>query len=100
MGQRKLFAHEIEERLDEILLLKLRQRSPRAVAMQLEAVPREHQESLLRWVGIAAQSANELGWLIASQGAVQAAELGDGLDDWVRAGLAAIVAGPGPMVAV
>ncbi|MBK8761144.1 MAG: nitric oxide reductase activation protein [Sulfuritalea sp.] len=89
MGQRKLFAHEIEERLDEILLLKLRQRSPRAVAMQLEAAPREHQESLLRWVGIAAQSANELGWLIASHGAAQAAELGDRLDDWVRAGLAA-----------
>ncbi len=87
MAQRKLFAHEIEERLDEILLLKLRQRSPREAAAQLEALPREQQEGLLRWVGIAAQSANELGWLIAVQGAAHAAELGDRLDDLARAGL-------------
>ena len=89
MGQRKLFAHEIEARLDEILLLKLRQRSASEVAARLEALSRERQERLLHWVGVAAQTANELGWLIASQAATHAEKVGEGLDDWVRAGLAA-----------
>lgn len=89
MGQRKLFAHEIEARLDELLLLKLRQRSAEHAARKLEALPRARQERVLHWVGVAAQGANELGWLLASQGAEHAAELGDAFDDWARAGLAA-----------
>ena len=89
MGQRKLFAHEIEARLDEILLLKLRQRSATDVAARLEALARDRQERVLHWVGVAAQAANELGWLIAAEAAAHGAELGDDLDGWVRAGLAA-----------
>ena len=89
MGQRKLFAHEIEARLDEILLLKLRQRSATEVAARLEALPRERQERILHWVGVAAQAANELGWLIAVEAAALGEDVDDGLDDWVRAGLAA-----------
>ena len=80
MSERKLFAHEIEERLDELLLLKLRQRSPEQAARLLEALPRGRQERVLHWVGVAAQGANELGWLLASQGAENAAELGDAFD--------------------
>jgi nitric oxide reductase NorD protein len=89
MSERKLFAHEIEARLDELLLLKLRQRSAEHAAHQLEALPRARQERVLHWVGVAAQGANELGWLLASQAAENAAELGDAVDDWARAGLAA-----------
>ncbi|MDP2134683.1 MAG: hypothetical protein Q8J99_13845, partial [Sulfuritalea sp.] len=97
MTERKLFAHELAARLDELLLLKLRQRSAAPAAALLEALPRQHQECFLHWVGVAAQSANELGWLIASLGAVQAVELGAQFeadfeaqfDSWVRAGLAA-----------
>jgi nitric oxide reductase NorD protein len=89
MSERKLFAHEIEVRLDELLLLKLRQRSPEQAARLLEALPRGRQERVLHWVGVAAQGANELGWLLASQGAEHAAELGDAFDSWARSGLAA-----------
>lgn len=88
-GTRKLFSHELEARLDELLLLQLRQRSARATASVLEVLPRARQERFLHWVGIAAQGGNELGWLFATQGAGQVAALGEGLDDWARAVLAA-----------
>jgi nitric oxide reductase NorD protein len=87
MSERKLFAHELEARLDELLLLSLRQRSAAEPAAQLEALPREMQERVLHWVGVAAQTADDLGWLLASLAAVQAANLGRHLDDWARAGL-------------
>ena len=87
MSERKLFAHELEARLDELLLLSLRQRSAAEPAALLEALPRQMQERVLHWAGVAAQTSDDLGWLIASLAAVQAAGLGEGLDDWVRAGL-------------
>ncbi|MDP1734009.1 MAG: nitric oxide reductase activation protein [Sulfuritalea sp.] len=87
MSERKLFAHELEERLDELLLLSLRQRSAAEPAALLEALPRELQERVLHWAGVAAQTSDDLGWLIASLAATQAASLGPQLDDWVRAGL-------------
>jgi nitric oxide reductase NorD protein len=87
MSERKLFAHELEARLDELLLLSLRQRSAEEPAALLEALPRELQERVLHWAGVAAQTSDDLGWLIASLAAVQAAGLGEDLDDWVRAGL-------------
>ena len=87
MTDRKLFAHELEARLDELLLLSLRQRSAAEPAALLEALPRELQERVLHWAGIAAQTSDDLGWLIASLAATQAAGLGPQLDDWVRAGL-------------
>jgi len=87
MGERKLFAHELEARLDELLLLSLRQRSAAAPAALLEALPRELQERVLHWAGVAAQTSDDLGWLIASLAATQAAGLGAQLDDWARAGL-------------
>jgi len=87
MSERKLFAHELEERLDELLLLSLRQRSAAEPAALLEGLPRELQERVLHWAGVAAQTSDDLGWLIASLAATQAAGLGAQLDDWVRAGL-------------
>ena len=87
MTERKLFADELEARLDEVLLLSLRQRSAEEPAALLEALPREMQERVLHWAGVAAQTSDDLGWLIASLAAVQAADLGPRLDDWVRAGL-------------
>ena len=87
MSERKLFAHELEARLDELLLLSLRQRSAAEPAALLEALPRELQERVLHWAGVAAQTSDDLGWLIASRAAEQAAGLGAQLDDWARAGL-------------
>ena len=87
MSERKLFAHELEARLDELLLLSLRQRSAEEPAALLESLPRETQERVLHWAGVAAQTSDDLGWLIASLAAVQAAGLGEDMDDWVRAGL-------------
>ena len=87
MGERKLFAHELEARLDELLLLSLRQRSAAEPAEQMEALPRQMQERVLHWAGVAAQTSDDLGWLIVSLAAVQAASLGQDFDDWARAGL-------------
>ena len=87
MSERKLFAHELEARLDELLLLSLRRRSAEEPAALLEALPRELQDRVLHWAGVAAQTSDDLGWLIASLAAVQAAGLGPRLDDWARAGL-------------
>ena len=93
MSERKLFAYELEARLDQLLMLSLRQRSAREPAARLEILPRETQERVLHWAGVAAQSSNDLGWLVASQAAAQAANLGPQLDDWVRHGLAAYDSG-------
>ena len=87
MSERKLFAHELEARLDELLLLSLRQRSAEEPAALLEALPRQMQDRVLHWAGVAAQTSDDLGWLIASLAAVQAAGLDQQLDDWARAGL-------------
>ncbi|MCX7149567.1 MAG: hypothetical protein NTY05_09195, partial [Rhodocyclales bacterium] len=91
MSERKLFAHELEARLDELLLLSLRQRSAEEPAARLEALPRQLQERVLHWAGVAAQTSDDLGWLIVSLAATQAASLGESLgadlDEWVRAGL-------------
>jgi nitric oxide reductase NorD protein len=87
MSERKLFAHELEARLDQLLLLSLRQRSAKEPAEQLEALPRETQERVLHWAGVATQSSNDLGWLIASQAAAHVASVGPQLDAWVRVGL-------------
>ncbi|MBK9019652.1 MAG: hypothetical protein IPL72_06485 [Sulfuritalea sp.] len=93
MSERKLFAHELEARLDELLLLTLRQRSAALPAAQLEALPRQQQERVLHWVGIAAQTSTELGWAIAQRAGTRAAQPGFALDDWARAGLEAHDAG-------
>ena len=87
MSGRKLFVHELEQRLDELLLLSLRRRSPRELAQHLESLPRELQERILHWAAVATQTSGDLGWVIASIAAERAPLVADGLDDWVRIGL-------------
>ena len=87
MDGRRLFAHELEARLDELLLLSLRRRSAAEPAALLEALPRADQERVLHWGGVAAQTSDDLGWLVVSLAAEHAARLGPALDDWARAGL-------------
>ena len=87
MSERKLFAHELEVRLDDLLLLSLRQRSAEEPAALLEVLPRESQERVLHWAGVAAQTSDDLGWLIVSLAAVHATALGQDFDEWVRTGL-------------
>ncbi|MCF8179240.1 MAG: nitric oxide reductase activation protein [Sulfuritalea sp.] len=89
MTERKLFAHELEERLDALLLLSLRQRTAEEPAALLETLPRTMQDRVLHWAGVAAQTSDDLGWLIASLAAEQAGDLDQHLDDWARAGLEA-----------
>ena len=89
MPDRKLFADEIESRLDALLLLALRQRSATLAAQSLEPLPRSVQERVLHWVAVAAQSSTELGLMLAAGAAPHQEEL----DDWVLAGLNAFDAG-------
>lgn len=90
MSERKLFASEIAERLDGLLLASLRQRSLARPAAALEALPRAAQERVLHWVGVAAQSAADLGAALAEEAATVDAA---GVDAWARSGLAAYDAG-------
>jgi len=85
MSERRLFVHELEARLDELLLLALRQRSGRLAALALEALPRDMQDRVLHWVAVAAQSSTELGGVLASHAAAHLLKL----DEWALAGLAA-----------
>lgn len=90
MSERKLFASEIADRLDGLLLASLRQRSLARPAAAMEALPRAVQERVLHWVGVAAQSAADLGAALAEEAAaVDAASV----DAWARRGLAAYDAG-------
>ncbi len=83
MSERKLFAHELEARLDELLLLSLRQRSASDAANALETLPRAVQDRVLHWVAVAAQLSNRLGETLAEGAAAHA----DDLDAWASAGL-------------
>ncbi len=62
---RKLFADEIEQRLDEVLFASPSHRSSKHVVGGLEKLPRTQQEAVLHKVGVAAQSYSELGHLVA-----------------------------------
>jgi nitric oxide reductase NorD protein len=85
---RKLFSDELEGRLDELLFASPSHRSTKSIAAGLEELAREQQERVLHWVGVAAQSYAEVGYLIASLapralGRLDAA----GFEAWVLAGL-------------
>lgn len=87
-SSRKLFSNELEQRLDELLFASTSHRSAKGIADGLERLKREEQERVLHWVGVAAQSYAEVGYLIASLapralGRLDAA----GFEAWVLAGL-------------
>jgi nitric oxide reductase NorD protein len=87
-SSRKLFEHELEERLDRVLFASPSHRSIERLAQTLESLPRVQQEKVLHWAGVAAKTYAEIGYLIATL-APQAFELLDdeGFDAWVIAGL-------------
>ena len=87
-SSRKLFEHELEERLDALLFASPSHRSITRLASGLEALPRVQQELVLHWAGVAAQTCAEIGHLIVSL-APKALGLLDaaGFEAWVLAAL-------------
>ncbi len=87
-SSRKLFSNELEQRLDELLFASTSHRSAKGIADGLERLRREQQERVLHWVGVAAQSYAEIGYLVATL-APRALERLDaaGFEAWVLAGL-------------
>lgn len=87
-SSRKLFSNELEARLDELLFASTSHRSAKGIADGLERLNREQQERVLHWVGVAAQSYAEVGYLVASL-APRALDRLDvaGFEAWVLAGL-------------
>ncbi|MBI4998304.1 MAG: nitric oxide reductase activation protein [Rhodocyclales bacterium] len=87
-SSRKLFEHELEERLDALLFASPSHRSVERLAKSLESLSRVQQEKVLHWAGVAAKTYAEVGYLLATL-APQAFELLDeaGFDAWVIASL-------------
>jgi len=86
--ERKLFEHELEEKLDTLLFASASHRSIGRLAALLEALPRRHQDLVLHWAGVAAQTNAELGHMIAMQAPQGLERLGDaGFEAWALAGL-------------
>lgn len=102
MSERRLFEHEIEERLDALLFASSSHRKMEKLAALLEPLSRQQQELVMHWAGVAAQTYAEIGHLIATL-APRALERLDtaGFEAWVitaldaydREGLRAAMAG-------
>ena len=88
MTERRLFEHELEERLDAVLFASPSHRSIERLASTLESLTRPQQEKVLHWAGVAAKTYAEIGYLLATL-APKAFELldDDGFDAWVLSGL-------------
>ena len=86
--KRKLFSHELEVRLDEVLFASPSHRSARGIADGLEGLPREQQERVLHWAAVAAQTYAEIGYLVAALAPRALGRLDAvGFEAWVLAGL-------------
>ena len=87
-SSRRLFEHELQERLDRVLFASPSHRSIERLAQSLEALTRTQQERVLHWAEIAAKTYAEIGYLIATLAPQACARLDDaGFDAWARAGL-------------
>lgn len=88
---RRLFAHELEERLDRVLFASPSHRSIERLAQSLESLSRAQQEKVLHWAGVAARTYAEIGYLLATLApkAFALLEQDDerAFDAWVVAGL-------------
>jgi nitric oxide reductase NorD protein len=85
---RKLFEHELEERLDAVLFASPSHRSITRLAASLESLSRAQQDKVLHWAGVAAKTYAEIGYLLATLAPAAFACLDDdGFDAWVLAGL-------------
>ncbi|MDX9995927.1 MAG: VWA domain-containing protein [Rhodocyclaceae bacterium] len=88
MPERRLFEHELEEKLDALLFASPSHRSIERLAAQLEPLPRRHQDLVLHWAGVAAQTYAEIGYLIATLAPQVLERLGEAsFEAWVIAGL-------------
>ncbi|HTY98963.1 MAG TPA: hypothetical protein VMB75_03975, partial [Rhodocyclaceae bacterium] len=88
MSQRKLFAHELTERLDALLFASPSHRSVAGLAAGLEGLNRARQDLVLHWVGVTAQTDAEIGYQVAAFASQALAVLGEpGFEAWVIAGL-------------
>jgi len=86
--QRRLFEHELEERLDALLFASASHRSIGRLATLLEPLPRRHQDLVLHWAGVAAQTYAEIGYLIATLAPQALTRLAErDFEAWVIAGL-------------
>lgn len=65
-SERRFFEHELEEKLDALLFASPSHRSIERLAALLEPLPRRHQDLVLHWAGVAAQTYAEIGYLIAT----------------------------------
>jgi nitric oxide reductase NorD protein len=63
--QRRLFEHELSEKLDALLFASPSHRSIERLATQLEALPRPRQDLVLHWTGVAAQTNTEMGHMVS-----------------------------------
>ncbi len=87
-SQRRLFEHELEEKLDALLFASPSHRSIERLAALLEPLPRKHQELVLHWAGVAAQTYAEIGYLIATLAPKAFERLTEkDFEAWVIAGL-------------
>ena len=68
-GGRRLFEHELEERLDGLLFASPSHRSITRLAATLEPLPRARQDRVLHWAGVAARTYAEIGYLHRLAGA-------------------------------
>ncbi len=62
---RRLFEHELEEQLDTLLFASPSHRSIERLAALLTPLPRKHQDLVLHWAGVGAQTNTEIGHIIA-----------------------------------
>jgi nitric oxide reductase NorD protein len=86
--QRRLFEHELEEKLDVLLFASPSHRSIERLAAMLAPLPRNHQDLVLHWAGVAAQTYAEIGYLIATLAPQILARLNEQeFAAWVIAGL-------------
>jgi nitric oxide reductase NorD protein len=88
LSDRRLFEHELAERLDTLLFASPSHRSVKKLAAVIESLPRRHQEVALHWAGVAAQTDAEMGFVIVLLAPQVLERFGeDGFEAWVRAGL-------------
>ncbi|MDP3032355.1 MAG: hypothetical protein Q8N33_09795, partial [Rhodocyclaceae bacterium] len=84
MSERRLFEHEIEERLDALLFASSSHRKPGTLAEDLEALPRLQQDLVLQWAAVAAQTYAEIGHMVATLAPQALAQMDTaGFEAWV-----------------
>jgi len=88
MTERRWFEHELEEKLDALLFASPSHRSIERLATLLAPLSRAHQDRVLHWAGVAAQTYAEIGYLIATLAPTVLERLDESaFEAWVLTGL-------------